>query len=144
VIGINPATDSLAPQVIRLVGMLDEIIQRYGVPTPVVRVDASPTRWRRSTGAPVDLVFRSIAGTETANRGFGIDLKLLGEAHSALALSLSRGSIGNNVMYFETGRGGALSNSSHYGVDQQTCEARTRLRRGPSVQAAAGQRCGRL
>jgi ethanolamine ammonia-lyase large subunit len=74
-------------------------------------------------GAPVDLVFQSIAGTEAANRSFGIDLALLAEAHSA-ALSLGRGSVGNNVMYFETGQGSALSAGAHHGMDQQTCEAR--------------------
>jgi ethanolamine ammonia-lyase large subunit len=74
-------------------------------------------------GAPVDLVFQSIAGTEAANRSFGIDLKLLHEAHEA-ALSLNRGTVGQNVMYFETGQGSALSSRTHQGVDQQTCEAR--------------------
>jgi ethanolamine ammonia-lyase large subunit len=73
--------------------------------------------------APVDLVFQSIAGTQAANRSFGIDLALLREAHQA-ALSLRRGSVGNNVMYFETGQGSALSAGAHHGVDQQTCEAR--------------------
>ena len=74
-------------------------------------------------GAPVDLVFQSIAGTEAANRSFGIDLALLAEAHDA-ALSLQRGTVGDNVMYFETGQGSALSADAHHGVDQQTLEAR--------------------
>ncbi len=74
-------------------------------------------------GAPIDLVFQSIAGTEGANRSFGIDLALLGEAR-AQVLELRRGTIGNNVMYFETGQGSALSAGAHCGVDQQTCEAR--------------------
>ena len=74
-------------------------------------------------GAPVDLVFQSIAGTEAANRSFGIDLKLLAEAQAA-ALSLGRGTVGNNVMYFETGQGSALSANAHHGLDHQTCEAR--------------------
>jgi len=74
-------------------------------------------------GAPVDLVFQSVAGTEAANRGFGIDLRLLDEARSA-AVSLGRGTVGENVMYFETGQGSALSANAHHGVDQQTCEAR--------------------
>jgi ethanolamine ammonia-lyase large subunit len=72
---------------------------------------------------PVDLVFQSIAGTQAANRSFGIDLALLREAHEA-GVSLERGSVGNNVMYFETGQGSALSANAHHGVDQQTCEAR--------------------
>ena len=123
VIGINPATDNV-PQVIRLVGMLDEIIQRYAIPTQsCVLTHITNTLEAINRGAPVDLVFQSIAGTEAANRGFGIDLRLLGEAHSA-ALSLARGSVGCNVMYFETGQGSALSSNSHHGVDQQTCEAR--------------------
>ena len=123
VIGINPATDNV-PQVIRLVGMLDEIIQRYAIPTQsCVLTHVTNTLEAINRGAPVDLVFQSIAGTEAANRSFGIDLKLLGEAHSA-ALSPARGSVGNNVMYFETGQGSALSSNMHHGVDQQTCEAR--------------------
>jgi ethanolamine ammonia-lyase large subunit len=71
----------------------------------------------------VDLVFQSIAGTEAANAGFGINLALLAEAQQA-ALSLNRGTLGNNVMYFETGQGSCLSSNAHHGVDQQTCEAR--------------------
>ena len=123
VIGINPATDNV-PQVIRLVGMLDEIIQRYAIPTQsCVLTHVTNTLEAINRGAPVDLVFQSIAGTEAANRSFGIDLKLLPEAHSA-ALSLARGSVGHNVMYFETGQGSALSSNTHHGVDQQTCEAR--------------------
>ena len=123
VIGINPASDNV-PQVIRLVGMLDEIIQRYAIPTQsCVLTHVTNTLEAINRGAPVDLVFQSIAGTEAANRSFGFDLKLLGEAHSA-ALSLGRGSVGNNVMYFETGQGSALSSNTHHGVDQQTCEAR--------------------
>ena len=123
VIGINPASDNV-PQVIRLVGMLDEIIQRYAIPTQsCVLTHVTNTLEAINRGAPVDLVFQSIAGTEAANRSFGIDLKLLGEAHSA-TLSLARGSVGNNVMYFETGQGSALSGNAHHGVDQQTCEAR--------------------
>jgi ethanolamine ammonia-lyase large subunit len=123
VIGINPATDNVA-QVVRLVGMLDDIIQRYGIPTQsCVLTHVTNTLEAINRGAPVDLVFQSIAGTEAANRSFGIDLKLLLEAHSA-ALSLGRGSVGNNAMYFETGQGSALSSNSHHGLDQQTCEAR--------------------
>ena len=123
VIGINPATDNL-PQVIRLVSMLDEIIQRYAIPTQsCVLTHVTNTLEAINRGAPVDLVFQSIAGPEAANRSFGIDLQLLAQAQDA-ALSLGRGSVGNNVMYFETGQGSALSANAHHGVDQQTCEAR--------------------
>jgi len=123
VIGINPATDNL-PQVIRLVSMLDEIIQRYAIPTQsCVLTHVTNTLEAINRGAPVDLVFQSIAGTEAANRSFGIDLQLLAQAQDA-ALSLGRGSVGTNVMYFETGQGSALSANAHHGVDQQTCEAR--------------------
>ncbi len=123
VIGINPATDSV-PQVIHLVSMLDEIIARYGIPTQsCVLTHVTNTIAAIERGAPVDLVFQSIAGTEAANAGFGISLALLEEARQA-ALSLGRGTVGNNVMYFETGQGSALSANAHHGVDQQTCEAR--------------------
>ena len=123
VIGINPATDNV-PQVMRLVSMMDEIIQRYGIPTQsCVLTHVTNTLQAIERGAPVDLVFQSIAGTEAANRSFGINLALLAEAQSA-ALSLARGTVGRNVMYFETGQGSALSANAHHGVDQQTCEAR--------------------
>jgi len=123
VIGINPATDNV-PQVIRLVSMLDEIIQRYAIPTQsCVLTHVTNTLEAINRGAPVDLVFQSIAGTQAANRSFGIDLPLLAQARDA-ALSLGRGSVGHNVMYFETGQGSALSANAHHGVDQQTCEAR--------------------
>src|SRR5205085_5029050 len=74
-------------------------------------------------GAPVDLVFQSVARTEAANRHFGINLALLREARDA-SQSLGRGTVGSNVMYFETGQGSALSAEAHHGVDQQTLEAR--------------------
>lgn len=123
VIGINPATDNV-PQVVKLVGMLDEIIQRYAIPAQsCVLTHVTNTLAAMERGAPVDLVFQSIAGTEAANRSFGIDLKLLAEAQSA-ALSLGRGTVGNNLMYFETGQGSALSAQAHQGLDQQTCEVR--------------------
>jgi ethanolamine ammonia-lyase large subunit len=123
VIGINPASDNL-PRVIELVGMLDAIIERYAIPTQsCVLTHVTTTIEAIGRGAPVDLVFQSIAGTEAANRGFGIDLRLLDEARSA-ALSLGRGTVGDNVMYFETGQGSALSANAHHGMDQQTCEAR--------------------
>ena len=123
VIGINPATDNLS-QVIKLVHMLDDIIARYAIPTQsCVLTHVSNTIAAIARGAPVDLVFQSIAGTEAANAGFGIDLALLHEAQQA-ALALGRGTVGNNVMYFETGQGSALSANAHHGMDQQTCEAR--------------------
>jgi ethanolamine ammonia-lyase large subunit len=123
VIGINPATDSV-PAVESLLGMMDEIIRRYEIPTQscvLAHVTTQLEAIRR--GAPVDIVFQSVAGTQAANRSFGIDLSLLGEARAA-ALALKRGTVGNNVMYFETGQGSALSAGASHGVDQQTCEAR--------------------
>jgi ethanolamine ammonia-lyase large subunit len=123
VIGINPASDSLATQV-SLLRMLDEFRQRYAIPTQTcILTHVTSTLRAIELGAPVDLVFQSIAGTEGANRAFGIDLALLGEARAA-ALSLERGTVGDHVMYFETGQGSALSSNAHHGVDQQTCEAR--------------------
>jgi ethanolamine ammonia-lyase large subunit len=123
VIGINPATDS--PQVvIRLLEMVDELRERYGIPTQsCVLAHVTTTLEAMRRGAPVDLVFQSVAGTEAANTAFGISLALLDEAHAA-ALALGRGTLGDNVMYFETGQGSALSAEAHHGVDQQTCEAR--------------------
>ncbi|WP_295993846.1 ethanolamine ammonia-lyase subunit EutB [Rugamonas sp.] len=123
VIGINPASDNV-PQVMTLLTMLDAVIDRYQIPTQsCVLTHVTNTLEAMRRGAPVDLVFQSIAGTEAANRSFGIDLALLAEAHAA-ALSLGRGTVGDNVMYFETGQGSALSANAHHGVDQQTCEAR--------------------
>ncbi len=123
VIGINPATDNV-PQVIKIVTMLDEIIARYDIPTQsCVLTHVTNTIAAIERGAPVDLVFQSIAGTEAANTSFGINLALLDEARQA-ALSLRRGTVGDNVMYFETGQGSALSANAHHGVDQQTCETR--------------------
>ncbi len=123
VIGINPASDSL-PVLQGLWRMLDEVIQRFEVPTQSCVLTHVTNQIRAiEIGAPVDLVFQSIAGTEAANRSFGITLALLKEAHEA-ALSLKRGTLGDDVMYFETGQGSALSANAHQGVDQQTCEAR--------------------
>ncbi|MCF0195218.1 MAG: ethanolamine ammonia-lyase subunit EutB [Bacteroidaceae bacterium] len=123
VIGINPASDSL-PVLLDLNRMLDDIIGRYAIPTQsCILAHVTTTMELIERGAPVDLVFQSIAGTERANAGFGISLRLLDEAHEA-ALSLRRGTVGDNVMYFETGQGSALSAEAHHGVDQQTCEAR--------------------
>ncbi|MGH6704699.1 MAG: ethanolamine ammonia-lyase subunit EutB [Bradyrhizobium sp.] len=122
-IGINPASDD--PGVIGgLVRRLDDIIVRLQIPTQsCVLAHVTTTLGLIEQGLPVDLVFQSIAGTEAANRSFGIDLALLRQAHQA-GLSLRRGSIGSHVMYFETGQGSALSAGAHHGVDQQTLEAR--------------------
>ena len=129
VIGINPATDNL-PQVMRIVQMLADVIARYAIPTQsCVLTHVTNTIAAIERGAPVDLVFQSIGGTEATNRSFGIDLALLAEARAA-ALSLRRGTIfddggiGQDVMYFETGQGSALSAGAHHGCDQQTIEAR--------------------
>lgn len=123
VIGINPASDNLTA-VITLMHMLDDVIQRYAIPTQSCVLTHVTTHLEAiNRGAPVDLVFQSIAGTQKANKGFGIDLSILKEAHCA-ALALNRGSCGNNVMYFETGQGSALSANAHFGVDQQTLETR--------------------
>ncbi|WP_406438671.1 ethanolamine ammonia-lyase subunit EutB [Streptomyces sp. NBC_00631] len=123
VIGINPATDS--PKAVRdLLNLLDGVITRYAIPTQscvLCHVTTSVDLMAR--GAPVDLVFQSIAGTQAANASFGVTLGLLDEAYEA-ALALGRGTVGDNVMYFETGQGSALSADAHHGVDQQTVEAR--------------------
>jgi ethanolamine ammonia-lyase large subunit len=122
-IGINPSSDD--PAVIGgLVRLLDDVITRLQIPTQAcVLAHVTTTLALIEQGQPVDLVFQSIAGTQEANRSFGIDLELLKQAHEA-GLSLRRGTVGNNVMYFETGQGSALSANAHHGVDQQTCEAR--------------------
>ncbi len=123
VIGINPATDSIG-QVTALVEMLDGIIGRYEIPTQsCILTHVTTTIAAINRGAPVDLVFQSIAGTEAANKSFGIDLNVLQEGYEA-GLSLKRGTVGDNVMYFETGQGSALSANAHHGVDQQTIETR--------------------
>ncbi|MFF7706607.1 ethanolamine ammonia-lyase subunit EutB [Pseudomonas sp. NPDC007930] len=122
-IGINPATDSLGA-ISELLKMLDGVIQRYEIPTQscvLTHVTSSIAAIER--GLPLDLVFQSIAGTQAANESFGISLKLLQEGYEA-GLSLKRGSVGQNLMYFETGQGSALSANAHHGVDQQTCEVR--------------------
>ncbi|MBD1553886.1 ethanolamine ammonia-lyase subunit EutB [Pseudomonas typographi] len=122
-IGINPATDSLGT-ISELLKMLDGVIQRYGIPTQscvLTHVTSSIAAIER--GLPLDLVFQSIAGTQAANESFGISLQLLQEGYEA-GLSLKRGSVGQNLMYFETGQGSALSANAHHGVDQQTCEVR--------------------
>ena len=123
VIGINPASDSLSA-ITTLLVMIDDFRQRYEVPTQsCVLTHVTNTIAAIEKGAPVDLVFQSIAGTEKANASFGVSLALLQEAHEA-GLSLKRGTVGDNLMYFETGQGSALSANAHHGVDQQTCEVR--------------------
>jgi len=123
VIGINPATDSLESTT-QLLQLLDDVIQRYQIPTQSCVLAHITTLIKAiEKGAPVDLVFQSIAGTEAANAGFGVNLELLDEAHQA-AQTLKRGSVGSNVMYFETGQGSCLSSNTHHDIDQQTLEAR--------------------
>ncbi|WP_029923482.1 ethanolamine ammonia-lyase subunit EutB [Nevskia soli] len=123
VIGINPATDDPA-KLLTLWRLLDELIARFDIPTQsCVLTHVTRQIEAIGRGAPVDLVFQSIGGSEALNRSFGIDLALLREAQDA-ALSLKRGILGNNVMYFETGQGSGLSAGAHHGIDQQTLEAR--------------------
>jgi ethanolamine ammonia-lyase large subunit len=123
VIGINPAADSV-PALVDLLHLLDGLIHTHQVPTQsCVLTHVTNTLQAMDQGAPVDLVFQSIGGTESTNTSFGLNLALLDEAHAA-ALALRRGPLGDNVMYFETGQGSALSANAHHGVDQQTLEAR--------------------
>jgi ethanolamine ammonia-lyase large subunit len=123
VIGVNPASDSLHA-VTRLLEMMNSFRERHDVPTQTcVLAHVTNTLRAMERGAPVDLVFQSIGGTEKTNRSFGISLALLEDARSA-ALALHRGTVGDNVMYFETGQGSALSAGANSGIDQQTCEAR--------------------
>ncbi|MDB6089090.1 MAG: ethanolamine ammonia lyase large subunit [Gammaproteobacteria bacterium] len=123
VIGINPASDSVETQIL-LLRLIDDLRERYAIPTQsCVLAHLTNTIAAIEQQAPVDLVFQSIAGTEAANRGFGIDLAMLREGRDA-GLSLARHTVGANVMYFETGQGSALSAGAHHGVDQQTLETR--------------------
>lgn len=123
VIGVNPAGDSL-PVLGRISYMLDAVISRYKIPAQsCVLTHVTNTIKLIEQNVPVDLVFQSIAGTEAANSGFGVSLSVLNEAYQA-GLSLHRGTLGNNLMYFETGQGSCLSSGANHGVDQQTCEAR--------------------
>jgi len=123
VIGINPATDR-PDTVYAMLNLLDSLIQRFDIPTQsCILCHLTTTLELISKNAPVDLVFQSIGGTEKTNTSFGVNLSLLQEAFDA-GLSLNRGRVGNNIMYFETGQGSSLSANAHEGVDQQTCEAR--------------------
>ncbi len=122
-IGINPASDDPAATA-RLLHLIDDIRTAHAIPTQsCVLAHATTTLRLVESSAPVDLCFQSVAGSEGANRGFGIDLALLAEAHAA-TLSLGRGTVGSDCMYFETGQGSALSAGAHHGVDQQTLECR--------------------
>lgn len=123
VIGINPATDDLS-NTMRLLSLMESIITRFEIPTQsCVLAHVTTQMQAMKRGAPVDLVFQSIAGTQAANASFGITLGMLDEARG-MALELRRGTVGQNCMYFETGQGSCLSADAHHGLDQQTCEAR--------------------
>jgi ethanolamine ammonia-lyase large subunit len=123
VIGINPASDNVA-QVKKLLHLLDDVIQKYEIPTQsCVLTHVTNTIELMQKNAPVDLVFQSIGGTEATNKSFGFSLDMLREAKE-MAQSLKRGSVGENVMYFETGQGSSLSANANFNLDQQTCEAR--------------------
>lgn len=123
VVGINPAGDSQAA-LVPLWRMMDDVRTHFDIPMQsCVLTHVTNQIQAIEAGAPIDLVFQSIAGTEKANSSFGINLNVLREAHEA-ALSLKRGTLGDNVMYFETGQGSALSANAHHGIDQQTCEVR--------------------
>ena len=122
-LGINPATDSIA-SICTLLQMLDAIIQRYEIPTQAcVLTHVTTSIEAINRGVPLDLMFQSIAGSQAANASFGINLNILQEGYDA-GLSLKRGTLGQNLMYFETGQGSALSANAHHGLDQQTCETR--------------------
>ncbi|RRN63542.1 ethanolamine ammonia-lyase subunit EutB [Caulobacter sp. 602-1] len=123
VIGVNPATDSVAGAT-TLLRLIDDLRQAYAIPTQsCILTHITNTIAAIERGAPVDLVFQSIAGSQKANSGFGVDLAVLREGREA-ALSLNRGTVGQDVMYFETGQGAALSADAHHGADQQTMETR--------------------
>jgi ethanolamine ammonia-lyase large subunit len=123
VIGVNPATDSPAACA-ELLRLIDRLIREYEIPTQsCVLAHVTTTLRCMEAGEPVDLVFQSIAGTQAANRSFGVDLAMLREAREG-ALALKRGTLGDHVMYFETGQGSCLSADAHHGIDQQTLEAR--------------------
>ena len=123
VIGVNPASDNFR-EISQILSLLDKVREKFDIPTQTCVLTHVTTTLRAiEAGLPVDLVFQSIGGTEGVNRSFGVTAALLQEAHEA-ALSLQRGTVGNNVMYFETGQGSALSANASHGVDQQTIEAR--------------------
>jgi len=124
VIGINPATDSPATTA-KLLYLIDDLRERFEIPTQsCILSHITTTIGLIDQGVPVDLIFQSIAGTEKANASFGVSLAILQEGYEA-GLSLQRGTVGNNIMYFESGQGSALSSNAHMGMDQQTCEVRS-------------------
>ncbi len=129
VIGINPAGDNVAVTT-RLLRLVDALRERFKIPVQsCVLAHVTTQMAALESGAPVDLIFQSIAGTEAANRSFGVNLALLEEAHQAgqsqrRGAMCANGQVGGNIMYFETGQGSALSANAHHGVDQQTLEAR--------------------
>ena len=128
VIGINPVADNPA-SVAALLHMIEQVRLRYSIPVQSCVLAHVTTQMEAiRLGAPLDLIFQSIAGTEAANESFGVTVATLDEAH-AMARELKRGGLeaetgGENVFYFETGQGSALSANAHHGVDQQTVEAR--------------------
>jgi ethanolamine ammonia-lyase large subunit len=123
VIGINPATDNPAT-VATLLRLIDFVREKFSIPTQsCVLAHLTTQMAAMKNGAPIDLVFQSIGGTEATNKSFGINLSLIDEAHQA-ARELKRGTLGDNIMYFETGQGSSLSANAHHGCDQQTLEAR--------------------
>jgi len=123
VIGINPVSDTVE-STITLLRLIDTLRLRFEIPVQsCVLAHVTTQMEAMQRGAPVDLVFQSIAGTEAANKSFGVNLALLEEAWQ-MARELKRGEVGDNIMYFETGQGSALSANAHHGIDQQTCEAR--------------------
>jgi ethanolamine ammonia-lyase large subunit len=129
VIGINPAGDSVATTA-NLLRLVDAVRTRFQIPAQSCVLAHITTQMAAlEAGAPVDLLFQSIAGTEAANRSFGVNLSLITEANDAgraqhRGAVCADGTVGRNVMYFETGQGSALSANAHHGVDQQTLEAR--------------------
>src|SRR5579863_4852184 len=127
VIGVNPATDSVETVSAILMG-LNRLIDAYEIPTQTCCLAHITTQLAAlDRGAPIDLLFQSVAGTEAANLSFGITLTMLREGRErVLAHHGQRDArwAGNHVMYFETGQGSALSADAHHGVDQLTLEAR--------------------
>jgi ethanolamine ammonia-lyase large subunit len=127
VIGVNPSSDSVET-VGAILQALARLIDAYGVPTQACCLAHITTQLEAMRGgAPVDLLFQSIAGTEAANRSFGVTLQMLREGREQVLEHHAQRDVpwkGTNVMYFETGQGSALSAEAHHGVDQLTLEAR--------------------
>ena len=127
VIGVNPATDSVET-VSSILRGLERLVEVYKIPTQSCCLAHITTQLAALRGgAPVDLLFQSIAGTETANRSFGVTLAMLKEGREEVIEDHRRRDVawvGDNLMYFETGQGSALSAEAHHGIDQLTLEAR--------------------